>query len=66
MDDELNHILSELGQCYRELEVFSKVWLAKDEDFTGDNISKAKRRFRISINELLSYTRALRDKLENG
>ena len=66
MDDELNHILCELGQCHRELEVFSKVWLAKDEDFTEDNISKAKRRFRISINELLSYTRALRDKLENG
>lgn len=63
--DELNHILFEIDERFGELISFNKVWLSKDDDFTEHNRFVAKERFRWTINDLLSYTRALRDKLEN-
>jgi hypothetical protein len=66
MDDVSNHILSEIDEIFGILLAFNKVWLSKDDDFTEDNIFVAKERYRWTINDLLSYTRALRDKLENG
>lgn len=66
MDDISNHILFEIDERFGELIGFNKVWLSKDDDFTEHNIFVAKERFRWTINDLLSYTMALRDKLENG
>jgi hypothetical protein len=66
MDDELNHILFEIHERFVELIGFDKKWLSKNDDFTEYNRFVAKERYRWTINDLLSYTRALRDKLENG
>lgn len=66
MDDVLNHILFEIDERFGELISFNKVWLDKDDDFKEYNRFVAKERYRWTINDLLSYTRALRDKLENG
>ena len=66
MDDVLNHILFEIDERFGELIGFDKVWLSKDDDFKEYNRFVAKERYRWTINDLLSYTMALRDKLENG
>jgi hypothetical protein len=66
MDDVLNHILFEIDERFGELISFNKVWLDKDDDYTEHNLFVAKERYRWTINDLLSYTRALRDRLENG
>jgi hypothetical protein len=66
MDDVLNHILFEIDERFGELIAFNKVWLSKDDDFKEYNIFLAKERYRWTINDLLSYTMALRDKLDNG
>jgi len=65
MDDELNHILFEIDECYIRLLQFT-YWNFKLEDLTNWNVYKAKEEFILNVNNLLSYTRALRDKLENG
>jgi hypothetical protein len=61
--DEMNHILFEIDERFGELIAFNKVWLSNNDDFTEHNRFLAKERFRWTINDLLSYTRALRDKL---
>jgi hypothetical protein len=66
MDDELNHILFEIDQAFGELKSFRKAWLDKDYHFAEHNRFVAKERYRWTINDLLSYMRALRDRLENG
>ena len=65
MDDVSNHILFEIDERFGELIAFNKVWLSKDDDFKEYNIFVAKEIYRWTINDLLSYTRALRDRLEN-
>jgi hypothetical protein len=64
MDDELNHILFEIDECYIRLLQFI-YWNFKLEDLTNWNVYKAKEEFRCDVYDLLSYTRALRDKLKN-
>jgi hypothetical protein len=66
MTDELNHILFEIDERFGELITFNKVWLTKNDDFKEYNLFVAKERYRWTINDLLSYMRALRDRLENG
>ena len=66
MDDISNHILFEIDERFGELIGFDKRWLSKDDDFTEHNRFVSKERFRWTINDLLSYAMALRDRLENG
>ena len=66
MDDELNHILFEIDECFIELLQFT-TWHFKLKSFNEDwDVYKQKEKFINNVNDLLSYTRALRDKLENG
>lgn len=65
MEDELKHILFEIDESFIRLLQFT-YWNFKLENLTDWNVYKAKEEFRCDVNDLLSYTRALRDKLENG
>jgi hypothetical protein len=64
MNDELEHILFEIDESFIRLLQFT-YWNFKLEDLKDWNVYEAKEKFRWDVNELLSYTRALRDKLEN-
>lgn len=64
MNDELNHILFEIDERFIELLQFT-TWHFKLEDLKDWDVYKAKEEFIYNVNDLLSYIRALRDKLEN-
>jgi hypothetical protein len=65
MNDELNHILFEIDERFIELLQFT-TWHFKLEDLTDWDVYKAKEEFIYNVNDLLSYIRALKDKIENG
>ena len=64
--DILNHILFEIDERFIELQQFS-TWHFKLKDFNEDwEVFKQKETFRWTINDLISYIRALRDILNEN
>ncbi len=64
--DVLNHILFEIDERFIELQQFA-TWHFKLKDFNDDwEVFKQKETFRWTINDLISYIRALRDILNEN
>jgi hypothetical protein len=61
---ELNHILYQIDECFERLIRCRKSYL-ESKNLTGWDIYRTKELFRLDLNDLKSYTRALRDLLKN-